>query len=492
MTIGADGQGALTIRLAGQPAIRVKLVFASADHPSAVRVAALRSDASAPATPAMLTSDGGRVKARWAQGPEDVILTGLEAGAYLVGVTFRGGLVGASTTLVVGSDIANTTLQVDGGVQDWVTAWVRAPDGSLVRDAKIDCGCKGSDGGGETHLSATPESDGSYHVTHFEHDAPYTGTGGSFGGTHLGDGKRTYFVRATSKTFGTAEAAYDPATDREVSVQFAEPARLRVAIGGFAESPNRSRILLELEATERDLSGSRPSEDGTIDAHGEATFAPVKPGTYELVLRLADEADDGASRRRSRWNSKVVARIPAALAAGDTSMTIGVPAVIDLVVAFDATLDPKSIQLQRVTDDGTVSRVSDEEADEGEHEVAFRDLVVLPGRYRLVSRAVGDMWIDLPGPSRVVFRPRPFNSLQVRMRDSHKGYLSEAGLQEGDVVVAIDGIECQSTTQIDKLLAAAREHDRATLTIVRGGRRIDVPVDAKRLDDGGRLAPWVR
>jgi len=189
----------------------------------------------------------------------------------------------------------------------------------------------------------------------------------------------------------------------------------------------------------------------------------------------------------------VIARSPVTLGRGDAALSIPMPAVASFVVTFDESPGISSIQIQTVDADGTPSDViaNGSPADRA-NQVEFSDFAIVPGRYRLVARDVGDMWVDLPGPERLVFRPRLFNALQVRTNGYSAGHLQEAGLRNGDVVVAIDGSELESKLQADACLALARTHDTAKLTVLRGGRRLEIAVDPKRLDDGGALAPWVR
>jgi S1-C subfamily serine protease len=55
-----------------------------------------------------------------------------------------------------------------------------------------------------------------------------------------------------------------------------------------------------------------------------------------------------------------------------------------------------------------------------------------------------------------------------------------AGLQElrigGDVVVAVDGKEITSQMELNLLLNRAEPGNTVTVTIVRGGKKIDIPV----------------
>jgi len=481
--VAADSPTSLTLRLVGRPGVLVKVAFASPDHPRHVRIVAMKLDGSGPAEPSRLLTDAPPVRSAWLDDETQGALAGLDPGPYLVGVTFRGGRLGPTAVVSVGAELATAELRVPAGeIRDWVKVWVRSPDGALVRDAGIECGCfVGDSEGNDSSLVLAADADGSYRVPHFEGGAPMLGFNRS-GGDERGEEARRYFVRAVSGLYGTAQSNYVPATDAEVTIQFAAPARARATILGYAASPERERLRVCLVAKDDGKGVGVPSWEGAIDAAGVATFYAMAPGEYDLVLRVKSDRD-----------APVIARVGVVLGVGDNALSIGVPGLIDLVVTFDAGVVTSSLQIQSVDADGVpVQVVRDVTPDDGAREASFANLAVAPGRYRLVARDVGDMWIDLPGPTRIAFKPRPFNALQVRIPAAAKGYLGEAGLRNGDVIVAIDGVELESKLQTDACLALAKSHDSAKLAVIRAGRRFEVAVDAKRLDDGGRLAPWAR
>jgi hypothetical protein len=478
VVIAKDLPQSATLTLDARPGIDVRVVFESARRPPHVRVAALRLDDGAPADPARLL--GPSAKQVWLEEELQGAFIDVEPGTYLVGVTFRGGAIGPTASVSVGSGLVEQELRVPAGeIRDWVKAWVRAPDGGLVRDAKIECGCRIGDRDGDESTDVSADADGAYHVPHFEGGAPMLG-GARSGGDLRGDGPRTYFVRAASDRYGEVETTYDPATQPEITLQFAAPAMVRATIAGYAASPDRRRVRMELSRKEGYFSVS-----AKIDAAGTATFPGVQPGEYELELLLADRDE-----RRRDGDARRMSKIDCALHAGDNSFTVALREFIDLVVTFDLPL--RDVALQRYDKDGRIETVDRDRPRDGEREVAFLDLTMVPGRYRIAASQVGDMWIDLPGPRRVAFKPRPFNAFHVRPDDDGKGYLSSVGLQYGDVVVAVDGATIEGQGQIDALYAAMNTGAPATLTIRRGAAQFDVAVETKRLQDGGRLAPWVR
>jgi hypothetical protein len=484
VTIGSGESQALAFRLEGRPGILVKVVYGSSEHPRTVRIAALRIDGGASADPSRLLGEG-RVKARWLDGTAEGAIAGLDPGTYLVGATFRGGQIGPTATVAVGAGLVTQELRVpDAGPRDWVTVWVRAPDGTPIRDATIECGCRGSEGNGEQKLDIKAEADGSYRVEHYEKDAPSFSSSWSFGGNDLGPGARAYFVRATSERYGTEEATYDPVKDLEVIVQLIAPAILRATIPGYAASPDRGRAILTLEAKDEGGGGRGSDQDAQIDAAGTAKFPPVKPGRYEVVLRLA--RSEGRNELQSaRWNGAEVARIPLTLAPGETSVTVPLQTLADLTVTFEG----DAPDLKRVGADGVPRHLRGNRGEGGEHESVFKDLAA--GRYLLADRA-GEMWVDVPASGPIAFRPNPFNAYFLEVTD--KGYVRDLGLKTGDLVVAIDGVEFKDKKGMDAALAGAMTRESAKITIQRDGVRFDVTADPRKFegDDGSFYQPLAR
>ena len=488
-SVGAEGSPPLSFRLEGQPGILVKVVFAGAERPRSLRIAALRLEGAASGDPSQLLDDAA-VKAVWIDDASEGSLVGLDPGTWLVGVTFRGGRVGPTATVVVGSGLVTKELLVpDGDLRDWIRVWVRGPDGSPVRDVSLECGCRSGEGNGSADLNTVPEADGSFRVEHFEQDSPSRGNGWSFGGNSLGAEGRTYFVKATSAKYGSAEATYDPATDRETTIQFVAPALLRVTVPGLGAGADRSRASLSLEAVGEEGGGRGRNRggnlDGEIDASGVATFPPATPGAYEVVLRLAPTGGREAMRF-GRWNSTEVARVPVTLGAGETTISVPLPSLSNLTVTFEG----EAPELQRVSADGAGRSGRAVRGAEKEGEITFHDIAA--GRYRLVDDRRGEMLVDVPTAGTVAFRPRPYDAFHIEIIG--KGYLAELGLRTGDLVISIDGAEFRDRATLDAAMAVSKTRETSKFTILRDGATFDVTADGKRFeeDKGSYYRPWTR
>lgn len=484
-TVATEGTSALEFRLRGQPGILVKVEYASADHPTAARIAAVPMEDGKVPEPSRLLGEEG-VVSTWVDESGRGLLGDLEPGTYLVGVTFRGGATGPTTTVVVGDDLATQEFRIPGEVRDWIRVWVRGPDGAAVDDAEIECGCRGSEGNGTGEVEVAPEPDGSYRVEHFEMQAPHLG-GGSFSGEELGPGPRTYFVRATSLRFGTGEAIYDPARDREVTVAFAAPAFLRVTLAGWADHPDRDRASLSLEEKPEEGRDRANDLQAGFDLTGTARFGPLNPGKYEVALCLSgiDRSSRG-SRRLRHYGGTVVSRVPIALKSGETPLTIPFLSLSSLTVTFEG----DAPNLQQLGADGAPEwRRGGGQVEKEKGSITFEDLA--PGRYRLVGRT-GDMWVDVPAPMPVAFAPSPFNAYFLQVLD--QGYLRDLGLRTGDLVVAVDGFEFKDRFTMDVALLASKARESSTFTILREGQRFDVTAEGRRVeeDEGSYYQPWSR
>ena len=79
-------------------------------------------------------------------------------------------------------------------------------------------------------------------------------------------------------------------------------------------------------------------------------------------------------------------------------------------------------------------------------------------------------------------------ALEVTIKDP-KGRLALAGFRTGDRIVAIDGETFSDRKSVEARLAAARPRDRATLTVMRGDKELQIEYDVKELEGrvGGKV-----
>jgi hypothetical protein len=288
-------------------------------------------------------------------------------------------------------------------------------------------------------------------------------------------------VEITSKKYGKKSISYQRGKQREFEVRFRAPATLAVTVSGFKGSEHADRIQLGL---------SRPSGKGGLssvtgaespDGDGNVVLGPVESGDYELVLHV----------RIGRHQTMPAVRRPVTLPAGESDLTLPMPTLHEFVVAgekgtqYTLKAEPDAgfwfYQSQRCGDDGRAG---------------FGPLPA--GRYVLQSSGKsGEMVVTVPC-GEVVFKASEYNAMKVSIRDAN-GMLARAGLADGDLIVAIGGQEFTGQRQMQMLFAAAMmSGENATLTVIRGGRTLELTVDLKATmqnadaGPGGSVRPVAR
>ncbi len=466
-----EGETRLTLQLRGRPGIAVDVKFADAAHTRAVRVAAVRIGGGSGGDARRTAPDllGGDARSEWTDGTAPVMLAGIEPGVYLVGVTFRGGRVGPTATVTVGTEPARQSFTIDDdGLQDVVRLRVLGPDGAPVTGVEIEHGVRTAGGSAGASVDVPPGTDGSFLVPHFATGAPTLGHSSHSSGNADESLQPTYYIEIESPRFGKERAEYRPGADSEVTIRLREPTTLQVTVAGLDSAEIRSRALLFVDCEGRD----RGSEGVDVPPSGIVTVGALTPGPATIVLRTTTAS--GRHRRwRARYEGTVLARRDVVLVAGDNVSSIAVAPSSDLVVSFDASGEaPKLLPggASGWDGDGVPSGVP-----AGDGQVRFPGLIA--GRYRLKSRA-GEMTVDVPTSGVIAFRPRPYNAYLLEVEAG--SYLVEIGMRTGDLVVAIDGAEFKDKLTMEAAMAVARTKPLATFTIERDGTRVEVPTDANR------------
>jgi S1-C subfamily serine protease len=100
------------------------------------------------------------------------------------------------------------------------------------------------------------------------------------------------------------------------------------------------------------------------------------------------------------------------------------------------------------------------------------------------------MVVDVSASADVLFAPTPIAGLAVTIDDA-AGYLATAGLQSGDVIIALDGATIDSLSRLTSVLYAARSRSTMTLEVLRGSRRSTIETDPKYLLTDARYGGWI-
>ena len=101
------------------------------------------------------------------------------------------------------------------------------------------------------------------------------------------------------------------------------------------------------------------------------------------------------------------------------------------------------------------------------------------------------MVVQVPRQTVVRFRAESPNALLVTIADT-EGALAAAGLEDGDVVLAIGGAPFRDEAELDRPWAEGIARGEMALTVARGPLRLEVRLPAAALrgaDPGGRLVP---
>ncbi len=297
-------------------------------------------------------------------------------------------------------------------------------------------------------------------------------------------GDATFELMVTATGHGSASTEFRYGQDREVTVNFSETASLEVSIEGYDGSGYEGELNADLVregASNRDPRGQRGRG---FDDSGRKTLGPVQPGDYTLRIRL---------QAASFWSSKVIAAIPVTLVPGMNRESVRLPRLYSLVVDVAMDPQPESLYLS-YREKNTWWADSAEVKPNGQ--ARFDNIPA--GEYTLQAEDRGDdsrMSVRVPTEGIVTYRPASLNALVVRIRDRDGSY-GDLGLRDGDLVIGVDGVELDNSYAIQAKLVEAKARDTITLLLQRGGSRVELTVDPRKLADerfrGGSMVPTRR
>jgi hypothetical protein len=459
-TIAVDApRELLTFQLVGRSGIRGWVRFVKLDGFSHLVVHALRASGDKTPTPAQLRSNG---KEAWIHSHNNFEFSFLDlpSGRYFVAVGVREGAILAQAMVDVGDQIVKTELVVDQiDPADFVVLNVLGPDGKpmVVDDLSTSYRTENSSSSGGGAWAR--RSDGTYLVFHHAHDRD---DGGFYG------------IEATSGKYGKQKVEYRRGAENSLKIQFHESATLTVDVAEYVATEHVGRVHVGLREKTGDRGSSSVSATKVPDAEGRAVLGPVQTGKYEVVLSVALGRNQYVPAASQKAN----------LAAGENSARMTMPTLHPLVVRGTK---GQRISLRRETENGTPFRVSQRCDDGGK--ATFGPLPA--GRYSLrVDGAGGEMKVTVPC-GEVSFKPTEFDAVKVTVR-SEDGWFAKAGFVDGDLIVGVDGTEFKDTTHMRILFSTAMAKADAVLTVVRGGRTLELTADFSEFMKTGRKNPGGR
>lgn len=222
-----------------------------------------------------------------------------------------------------------------------------------------------------------------------------------------------------------------------------------------------------------------------MDALGRMEFGPVEPGEYEVVVSV----------KADRHSSRPASRHPVVLVAGANRVEVPVPVLHTLTVLFPEDVAPGSSLRLRSAESRSIFFGGNKKVGK-DGRVVYESLP--SGEFSLTTyggAGSGQMTILLDRDLEVRFEPEVINALRVRI-DNPEGSLARAGFQSGDLVVGFDQVEFESMLQMRAAFAASMSRKSASFTVLRGDRRVEIPVEPRKLmgggDQGGSMEPASR
>jgi hypothetical protein len=438
----------IVLRLDPRTGIRGRVVLPDGDLGAPGRLRALRLVEGEDAEAARFLDDQQTQEVKVAADGKFTILD-LEPGEWLVG-------------LVTGREaIGRTLVRVESGLAD---CEVVLPEPDPTESAIVTV--KGPDGKREIRLSVVSElsagemrwagppgvplESGDFRVVHARPKEGEMAEGGA------------WTLRLWSREYGEVRVPYGGPSERRVEVTLEEPARLTVTLTGYAAGEDAGHVKLILVPAEGAGQGPYWRTDKEPDPAGRWTADALAPGDYRIVVQILPDKR---------------ARIPAVVRevgvyAGENKVEIPMPRLYTLSILSD--VPSSSFALRPPRESRQRWHVGGRTPKDGR--VVFTHLPAGDYLVEPSGPARRPMYATLPGTSELTYDPRPDNCLIIRITDE-SGVFARAGLREGDVVVAIDGTDLTDARQMQALGTLAMKKREATLTILRGGQRVEVKAD---------------
>jgi hypothetical protein len=308
----------------------------------------------------------------------------VEPGSYLLGVSRSRRRIDYSELVEVGGELVRHDLRVPPLQPDeYLVLWVKAPDGSFTNDLQASISNSWSLG------TALKKKDGSL-LLPLDPER-----------VNAAQGPPTSTLTVYSSKLGrkSVEITRD---QREVTVEFGEPAFLEVTVGGYRGSGLENQLALYMKRVEapggtpgRMIWGGSSGRSRAIDSDGRQTFGPIEPGDYDILLTL----------NRSGRGAAKISQLQVALVVGENRATMDLPRLYSLTV--ETNLSPgTSIRLQSAESDSPAYR--DVARVEETGSVVFEH--VPAGNYKLFAYAGGravQMEVSIPARGSIYLEAPP-------------------------------------------------------------------------------------
>jgi hypothetical protein len=343
------------------------------------------------------------------------------------------------------------------GVEDYVSVRVLGPDGKVVSSARVAA----------SWWDGEPGPRSATHVVRRIHRPD--GAVWLLRGWYAKQARPKGSVTINAGRLGRREEAFVFGETRDVEVKFAEPADLRVEVEGYRGSRVEG-LLKTLAIRLGPGKDGKPARQASFKPRGQMSGDGVQeieagePGEYLLGLFI-----------ESDLCPHTIALIPVTLQSGLNTVTAAIPALHSARIRVDVSESSRSrLEIQKKEGEGFatwfVKRI------ESPGEVVF-DLLPA-GAYDLTLHVDGiptRARIEVPGKGGFELKPKPHPALLVRI-DSETSTLAESGLQDGDLILGLGGVEFDGPERIEELLrdASGKAVEAAVVREKEGGYLIDV------------------
>jgi hypothetical protein len=207
-----------------------------------------------------------------------------------------------------------------------------------------------------------------------------------------------------------------------------------------------------------------------LDADGLQKFGPLSPGEYDIHVQVRG--------KNNRWSGTDTVTVH--LKPGDNVATVDLPKLHTLTVIVDEGFEQSSFRLNSKTPglhyySNTVKPTGGQ--------VVFDNLV--PGEYTVQcwGPASGTMQVSVPAQGTVRFEATVYNAQKAHLKDVN-GTFAKAGVRDGDLLIGIDGQEFTNERTMQAMMTLAAERKSVSMMILRGGRRLTIPVDFSQVWNG--------
>ena len=445
---------AIEIRMKDEPGVCGKVEFPPGETNLSLQVSLLELTEGADPNPDRLAREG---KKAWVYGSRrSYVIRDVAPGNYLLGLVFNHQIVIDHRTVQIGKAMQTEDFVMPApDDSQFLMLRVQSPKGTAVSDVSFTVGYRseGYNASGGSRYQQMP--DGRWRVFHYLVKEKNRKSGG------------VWFVTARSQTLGSKTVEYDATNTKSLEVRFEEPAKLTVSVAGYRGSDMVGKVRLQVQPTQKGKKNRGYSYYGRnsskLDAEGVQTFGPLAPGDYDIVVQVKGE--------RNRWASGDV--VSTTLKPGDNTATVELPKLYSLTVVVDGEQEKASFRLSSRTPG--YHYYSNTKKPQG-GQVVFPNLV--PGDYTLQcwGTTSGQMKVSIPAQLSVRFEAIVYNAQKIHVKDVNGTYV-KAGLRQDDLLIGIDGEEFTNQQTMSAMMTLARERKNVTLLILRGNRRLTVPVD---------------